>query len=55
MNKIDLKTGKLDVSFSKNSNDKNEKNEGFIKCYVSGYMYLNMNNLELIKKLPNYK
>ena len=28
---------------------------GYIKCYVSGYMYLNMNNLELIKKLPNYK
>ena len=55
IDKMNLKAGKLDVSFSKNKNDKNEKDEGFIKCYVSGYMYLNINNLELIKKLPNYK
>ena len=55
VDKMDLKTGQLDISFSKNKNDKNEKEGGFIKCYVSGYMYLNMNNLELIKKLPNYK
>ena len=52
--RIALNTGKLDIRLPK-SIDKNENEEGLIQCHVSGYLYLNIKDIELIKNMPTSK
>jgi len=48
--RITLNPEKIETLFS-NKDNKNGSCEGFIRCYVSGYMNLNIKSLEYIKKL----
>ena len=48
--RIALNQENLNTLFSQ-KDDKDGNCEGFIRCYVSGYMNLNIKSLEYIKKL----
>ena len=52
--RMDLNLGKLDIRLPKNI-DKNGNDVGLIQCHVSGYLYLNIKDIELIKNFPTSK
>jgi len=51
--RIVLKPENFDIHFPKYKDDKD--NNGFMQCYVNGYMYLNIKNIEYIKQKLNNK
>ena len=53
-NRIEINRDNFDNLFDKNKDDKND-DEGYVRCYVNGYMYLKIKDLEYLKGKPNRK